>query len=67
VVDANILQGALFHEDEMEDVEEAEVAEVDVTNGRQGNAETHRKTLETKPKQLNRKIKPAAHRVRWQC
>lgn len=62
VADANILQGALFHEDDMEDVEEAEIAEVDITKIRQGNAETHLKTLEAKPKQLNHKIKPAAHR-----
>lgn len=62
VADANILQGALFHEDDMEYVEETEIAEVDITNGQQGNIESRKKTLDAKPKQLNRKIKPAAHR-----
>ncbi|KAH9603655.1 hypothetical protein KSS87_009231 [Heliosperma pusillum] len=62
MADANIFQGALFHEDEMEDVEEAEVSELDITNGRKGNVETRSKTPETKAKQMKHKLKPAAHR-----
>ncbi|KAL2932738.1 Protein EDS1 [Bienertia sinuspersici] len=62
VADANIFQGALFHEDNLEVMEEAEVTESDVANGRKGNVESYAKTLETKSKHLKPKWRPAAHR-----
>ncbi|KAL9228371.1 hypothetical protein vseg_003960 [Gypsophila vaccaria] len=63
VADANIFQGALFHEDELEgDMEETELAELDIASGRKGNVETRPKTLDSKPKQINHRLKPAAHK-----
>lgn len=61
MADANIFQGALFHEDDMEVMEETDIAESDIANGRKGNVESHGKT-ETKPNQLKHKLRPAAHR-----
>lgn len=62
VADANIFQGALFHEDDMEVMEEAEVAESDMASGQKGSVDSQAKTLETKHKQLKYKRRPAAHR-----
>ncbi|KAM5562963.1 hypothetical protein ABKV19_017917 [Rosa sericea] len=57
MTDANILQGAIFHEDPVEDT--------DGTNppgSRKGNGENSFNPLESKTKQVNNKAKPAAHR-----
>ncbi|KNA16945.1 hypothetical protein SOVF_084220 [Spinacia oleracea] len=61
VADANIFQGALFHDDDMEIMEETEIVESDIADGRKGYLDSHAKT-ETKPKQLKHKLRPAAHR-----
>lgn len=53
MVDANILQGAIFHED----AEGTEVTDSIVDEGKKGNA------VETKLKQVKAQLKPAAHRV----
>lgn len=52
MVDANILQGAIFHED----AEGTEVTDSIVDEGKKGNA------VETKLKQVKAQLKPAAHR-----
>lgn len=62
MTDANILQGAIFHEDVMEDIDRIEVAE-SKPGGQKGNGENRWNPLETKPRQLKDKPKPAAHRV----
>ncbi|XP_021720157.1 uncharacterized protein LOC110687822 [Chenopodium quinoa] len=61
MADANIFQGALFHENDMEVMEETDISESDMSNGRKGNVDSLAKT-ETKPKQLKHKLRPAAHR-----
>ena len=63
MADANIFQGALFNEDDMEVMEDREIAELDMSNGQKGELESHAKILETKSKQWIHKRRPAAHRV----
>lgn len=60
MADANILQGAIFHEDAVEDTEAIEAIKSDQVAARNKNAENIMKPLETKPKPL--KLKPAVHR-----
>ena len=63
MADVNIFQGDIFHEDALDDFEEAESAESESADSGQGNGESVRRTLEVKPKQRRPKLKPAAHRV----
>lgn len=59
--DANILQGAIFHEDCTEDAEEDEIFKMD--QGSLGNSKRENLApLQSKAKS-NGKAKPAAHRV----
>lgn len=66
MTDANIFQGAIFHEDVMEDIDGTETNKSDQSESRKGNVENMWNPLESKSKQLNDKSKPkpAAHRVR---
>ena len=68
MTDANILQGAIFHEDAMEYIDGTETNKSGQGESRKGNAENLWNPLESKSKQLNDKSKPkpkpAAHRVR---
>lgn len=54
--DANILQGAIFHEETAEDIEENEIPGY-------GKVEDQDKPRQSKPKKQKHKPKPAAHRV----
>lgn len=63
MADANILQGAIFHEDAMEDTECSEVVESDQVGQQKGNGENRWNPLESKTKKQKPKPKPAAHRV----
>ncbi|KAK9944624.1 hypothetical protein M0R45_010184 [Rubus argutus] len=60
MTDANILQGAIFHEDPVEDTEGIETNKCNPP--RKGNGENSFNPLESKTKQVNNKAKPAAHR-----
>lgn len=60
MTDANILQGAIFHEDPVEDTEGIETNKPNPP--RKGNGENSFNPLESKTKQVNDKAKPAAHR-----
>ncbi|XP_023874497.1 uncharacterized protein LOC111987036 [Quercus suber] len=62
MADANILQGAIFHEDIMEVAEEIETVKSEQHESRKGNLENLWNPLESKSKQLKDKSKPAAHR-----
>ncbi|PON65978.1 Fungal lipase-like [Trema orientale] len=64
MTDANIFQGAIFHEDAMEDIDGTETDKPDQSESRRGNVENLWNPLESKSKQLNDKSKPkpAAHR-----
>ncbi|XP_021907266.1 LOW QUALITY PROTEIN: uncharacterized protein LOC110821655 [Carica papaya] len=62
MADANILQGAIFHEDAMEDTECSEVVESDQVGQQKGNGENRWNPLESKTKKQKPKPKPAAHR-----
>lgn len=66
MIDANIFQGAIFHEDATEEVDGTETNKSDPSESRKGNAENLWNPLESKSKQLSDKSKPkpAAHRVR---
>jgi hypothetical protein len=64
MADANILQGAIFHEDVMEFAEEIETVKPEQLESRKGNLENLWNPLESKSKQQKDKSKPAAHRVR---
>lgn len=66
MTDANIFQGAIFHEDSVEEVDGTETNKSDQSESRKGNVENLWNALESKSKQLNDKSKPkpAAHRVR---
>lgn len=61
MTDANILQGAIFHEDAIEDMEGIELGESKQAKEQKGNGENRWNPLE-KPRQLKDKPKPAAHR-----
>lgn len=63
MTDANILQGAIFHEDPVEDADGTETNKTNPPGGRKGNGENSFNPLESKTKQVNNKAKPAAHRV----
>ncbi|KAG2669700.1 hypothetical protein I3760_14G045200 [Carya illinoinensis] len=61
MADANILQGAIFH-DSVEDAEEIDAVQSKQHESQTGNSEYLGNPLETKSKQLKDKSKPAAHR-----
>ncbi|XP_031404474.1 uncharacterized protein LOC116213599 isoform X2 [Punica granatum] len=61
MADANILQGAIFHDD-MEDADESEATDSDRVDGQKGSIQNSSKSLETKIKQPRGRPKPAAHR-----
>ena len=63
MADANILQGAIFHEDVMEDIDRIEVIEANQGERQKGNGENEFNSLESKPKLIKDMPKPAAHRV----
>lgn len=60
MADANIFQGAIFHDNAMEDVNRIESTEFD---SQMGNGENGSRPMETNPKQTKFTPKPAAHRV----
>ncbi|KAG8642010.1 uncharacterized protein LOC110627971 isoform X2 [Manihot esculenta] len=62
VTDVNILQGAIFHEDAMEDAAQMEAIESVQGESQRGNGEGQQNPLESKPKHLKDQPKPAAHR-----
>ncbi|GMH02457.1 hypothetical protein Nepgr_004296 [Nepenthes gracilis] len=62
MADVNIFQGAIFHDDDVEDIVETEIAESDIIDSQQRNVEKITGTPETKHKQRRQKLKPAAHR-----
>ncbi|XP_021676912.2 uncharacterized protein LOC110662290 isoform X2 [Hevea brasiliensis] len=62
VTDVNILQGAIFHEDSMEDAAQMEACESVQGETLKGNGESQWNPLESKPKHLKDQPKPAAHR-----
>ncbi|KAF5446466.1 hypothetical protein F2P56_032093 [Juglans regia] len=62
MADANILQGAIFHEDAMEDAEEIEPSKSEQSESRKGKSENLWNPLDTKSKQIKDKSKPAVHR-----
>ncbi|XP_058093502.1 uncharacterized protein LOC131239688 isoform X2 [Magnolia sinica] len=62
IADANIFQGAIFHEDFIEDIEGNEGIEGDQVLGQNKKRENLGKTLQSKPDQVKNKPKPAAHR-----
>ncbi|XP_039005727.1 uncharacterized protein LOC120133147 isoform X1 [Hibiscus syriacus] len=62
MADANILQGAIFHEDVMEDVDRIELTEAKRGERQKGNEENQFNPLESKFKQIKDRPKPAAHR-----
>ncbi|KAK7812200.1 putative leucine-rich repeat receptor-like protein kinase [Quercus suber] len=62
VADANMLRGAIFHEDIMEVAEEIETVKSEQHESRKGNLENLWNPLESKSKQLKDKSKPATHR-----
>ena len=64
MTDVNILQGAIFHEDGVEDASQMEAVESGQGERQKGNGEYQCNPLESKPKQLKDQPKPAAHRVR---
>lgn len=63
MADVNILQGAIFHEDVVDGVDRSEILNSDEDENRKGKFENSWNPLESKPKQLKNKSKPAAHRV----
>lgn len=64
IADANIFQGAIFHEDALEEIEGNEVHKHDQAGGQNQKGQNIEKPLQAKSDQLKNKPKPAAHRVR---
>ncbi|XWS76015.1 hypothetical protein CRYUN_Cryun01aG0141400 [Craigia yunnanensis] len=62
MADANILQGAIFHEDIMEDIDRTEITEANQGQRQKENGENQFNSLESKPKRIKDRPKPAAHR-----
>ena len=64
MADANILQGAIFHDDDVEDTEEILTNNAPQADGQKKVSDDVPKTLGAKPKQGVTLNKPAAHRVK---
>lgn len=62
MTDANILQGAIFHEDTGEDTVRMDVVESGQCESQKDSGENCLNASQSKPKQLKDQIKPAAHR-----
>lgn len=62
IADANIFQGAIFHEDALEEIEGNEVLKHDLAGGQNQKGQNVGKPLQAKSDQLKNKPKPAAHR-----
>ncbi|KAL6967952.1 hypothetical protein U1Q18_033755 [Sarracenia purpurea var. burkii] len=62
MADANILQGAIFHEDATEDNDVIAATEIAQVDNQRINVENPSKSLEGKPKQPKPPPKPAVHR-----
>ncbi|XWS31208.1 hypothetical protein CRYUN_Cryun23aG0058000 [Craigia yunnanensis] len=62
MADANILQGAIFHEDVMEDIDGIEVTEANQGERQKVNGENQFNSLESKPNWIKDRPKPATHR-----
>ncbi|XP_019263724.1 PREDICTED: uncharacterized protein LOC109241438 isoform X2 [Nicotiana attenuata] len=62
MADVNIFQGALFHEDAVEDIHGLESMESGQVDTQRSNIENHSKLLESKTKPTKLTPKPAAHR-----
>lgn len=62
MADANIFQGAIFHEDNVEDTNGIESSESAELSGQKNNGENLSKLVEPMPKQTKPSLKPAAHR-----
>ncbi|XP_010241772.1 PREDICTED: uncharacterized protein LOC104586294 isoform X2 [Nelumbo nucifera] len=60
MVDANIFQGVIFHEDISDDIEGNEATEPDHIEVQNKNGENHKSSLKTN--KMKRKSRPAAHR-----
>jgi len=63
MADANILQGAIFHEDAIEDNCGISTTESTQVDSRKINVENPSRSLEEKPRQSKPIPKPAVHRV----
>lgn len=64
MVDANILQGAIFHEDDVEDLNGSKTSESVDVDSQNKNADDLVNSHEVR--QLKSSVKPAAHRVKTQ-
>lgn len=64
MADANILQGAIFHDD-LEEPDRLEVTENDNSDVLPRNVRNSSKPLQVKPKQPKDVAKPAVHRVQF--
>lgn len=62
MADANILQGAIFHEDTDEDIDRVKLTEMNPVGIQKGTGENYIKSPELKYRQLKDRPKPAAHR-----
>ncbi|KAA8550557.1 hypothetical protein F0562_002241 [Nyssa sinensis] len=62
MADANIFQGAIFHEDTLEDTQEIETTESGQVDSQKRKVENLSKPIEAKPKQPKTTPKPAVHR-----
>ena len=63
IADANIFQGAIFHEDNVEDTNGIGSSESAEFSSQKSNGENFSKLVEPMPKQTTPSLKPAAHRV----
>lgn len=62
IADANILQGAIFHDDAFEESDKHDATESDEDENQNGK-DYMWNPLQSRPKKLKSKYKPAAHRV----
>ncbi|CAK7349423.1 unnamed protein product [Dovyalis caffra] len=62
MTDANILQGAIFHEDAREDTVRMEAVESGQRESQKENGENHVNASQSRLKELKDQLKPAAHR-----
>lgn len=63
MADANILQGAIFHDDVGEDTDEIFAKNSPIADGQNKASDDVPRTLGAKPQQGGTSTKPAAHRV----
>lgn len=67
MTDVNIWQGAIFHEDAVDDIDANETNKSNQNERKNDTVQNMSKPVDSKSKQLNDNLQPAVHRVKFHC